>query len=133
MDTVADSVSSAAHARFYVEIGDIGLVTTLRLAGTLDVYSAPILAARIEEALKRRAWNLVLDLADVDRVDPEVTVGTLLWALRRVQKGPGSLVLADASDVVRRPIKARGLALVLLCFTSEADAVGFLTTGLGTP
>lgn len=127
---VPKDLPAAAHLT--IETGTAGHVTTLRLSGTLNLYTAPSVAARVDEALHRGAWNLVLNFDQVDLVDLEVAVGTLLRALRRVQATRGMLVLAEESGRIRRAASARGLGLVLATFPTEAEAVRFLTSGLGT-
>ena len=129
MDTVNGAMRPDA-ADFHVEVGETtsGTVTTLRLIGTLNVYTEPALAARVQEAMKGGAWSLVVSLAEVDHVDAEVGVGALLRALRRLQAGNGTLLLAEVPEQVRKAIKARGLGLVLQAFPTEESAVAFLAT-----
>lgn len=133
VDTATQSGGSPADAAFHVEAGQQGHLTTLRLIGTLNMYTAPVLGARLDDALKHGCWHVVLTLAKVEHMDPEDGVGTLLRALRRVQAGHGQLLLAEVSDAVRRAIRVRGLGLVLPTFPSEEAAVEFLKSGLRTP
>jgi anti-anti-sigma factor len=123
---MTDLAPSAAE--LYVEAGASGHVTTLRLTGTLNLYTAPILAVRLDEALKCGAWHVVLTLAKLEDMAAEEGVGALLRALRRVQAGHGTLLLAEVPDMVRRAIRTRGLGLVLPAFPTEDAAVGFLTS-----
>jgi anti-anti-sigma factor len=129
MDTVNGAMRPEV-ADFYVEVGEpgAGQVMTLRLIGTLNVYSAPTFAARVEDAMKHGAWSLVVNLAGVSHADAEVGVGALLRALRRLQAGNGTLLLAEVPEQVRKAIRARGLGLVLHSFPTEESAVTFLAT-----
>ena len=52
-------------------------------------------------------------------------------ALRRVQAANGTMLLAEVSEQIRMAISARGLALVLLTFPTEAAAAEFLATWRG--
>jgi anti-anti-sigma factor len=124
--------TGAPGAAFYIEVGEHGRVTTLRLIGSLNLYTAPSFAKRVEEALSHDAWSLVISLAGVEQVD-EDGLGALLRALRRVQQGHGTMLLCDVPDPVRKAITARGLGIVLHVFLSEALAVSFLTSWRSTP
>lgn len=129
----AASACRPADAAFRVEPGLQGHVTILRLIGTLNVYTAGVLVARLDDALEHGAWHVVLNLAKVEHMEAEDGVGALLRALRRVQAGHGTLLLAEVPEMVRRAIRARGLGLVLPAFPSEEAAAGFLTSGRGQP
>jgi anti-anti-sigma factor len=118
----------AAEAQLYIEVATAGRVTTLRLVGTVNVYTVPLLVARIDDAVKHGAWSIVVSLEQVEQVDGEVAIGTLLRALRRMQGLDGYLAVADPRDLIRRAVKARGLALVLAVFPAEETAVDFLAS-----
>lgn len=122
------AVDTPAEAQLYIEVSTAGRVTTLRLVGVLNVYTVPVLAARVDDAVKHGAWSIVVSLEQVDEVDAEVGIGVLLRALRRMQGLDGYLVVADPSDLIRRAVKARGLALVLAVFPAEEAAVDFLAS-----
>jgi anti-sigma B factor antagonist len=121
---------SATAADLYIESAETGRITTLRLKGTLDIYTAEKFTARTDEALKRGARSLIVDLADVVYLDSEVGIGALLRALRRMQSANGTLLLVDVPGPVRKAIRIKGLGLVIQAFASEEEAVAFLTSGL---
>lgn len=121
---------SATAADLYIESAETGRITTLRLKGTLDIYTAEKFTARTDEALKSGARSLIVDLADVVYLDSEVGIGALLRALRRMQSANGTLLLVDVPGPVRKAIRIKGLGLVIQSFASEEEAVEFLTSGL---
>ena len=78
----------------------------------LDLASAPQLGADVLEAINRGHRSLVLDFADVRLVD-SAGIGVLLSAERRVRAAGGELVVANASDHVRRVFELTGVARAL--------------------
>ena len=125
---VQHETPTPAAAPFHIESGRQGHVTTLSLVGTLNLYTAPTLAARLDDVRENGAWHVVLNLAKVEHIEAEDAVGALLRALRRLQAGSGTLLLAEVPEQVRKAIKARGLDLVLHSFPTEESAVEFLAT-----
>lgn len=121
---------SATAADLYIEAAETGRITTLRLKGTLDIYTAEKFTARTDEALKNGAQSLIVDLAGVVYLDSEVGIGALLRALRRMQTANGTLLLVDVPGPVHKAIRIKGLGLVIQAFASEEEAVAFLTSGL---
>jgi anti-anti-sigma factor len=128
MTSPQTAVDTPAEAQLYIEVSTAGRVTTLRLVGVLNVYTVPVLAARVDDAVKHGAWSIVVSLDQVDQVDAEVGIGVLLRSLRRMQGLDGYLVVADPAGLIRRAVKARGLALVLAVFPAEEAAVDFLAS-----
>lgn len=131
----APTETAPADAQLYIEVEAAadGRVAVLRLVGILNLYTAPVLAERVEAALKRGVWSLVVSLADLDHIDAEVGVGALLRALRRAQMGNGTLLLAEVPEQVRKAIKVRGLGAVLHVFLTEPLAVSFLANWRSRP
>lgn len=127
------AAQAPAEAQLYIEVSTAGPVTMLRLVGVLNVYTVPLVAARIDDAVKRGAWSIVVSLEQVDQVDAESAIGVLLRGLRRMQALDGYLVVADPGGLIRRAVKARGLALVLAVFPAEEAAVEFLTSWRAKP
>lgn len=124
------TATPAGGAVLDIETSRHGRTTVLRLSGSLDAYTVPLLTARIDAAFTSGAYNLVVGLAGVPFLDSE-GIGVLLRARTRAQRGGGNLLLAAAPAQARRTLAVKGLALVLLCFPSEPAAVEFLISGLG--
>lgn len=111
----------------YVEVAGTGRVMTLSLVGTVDMYTRDVFLDRVRAEIEHKVWSMVVNLAEVAFFDSEVGVGALLRALRHVQVGGGTLLLAEVPEQVHRAIRARGLGLVLHAFPTEDAAVEFLT------
>lgn len=78
----------------------------------LDLTSAPHLGAQVLDALTQGDRRLVLDFADVRLID-SAGIGVLLSAERRVRAAGGELVVANASDEVRRVFALTGVSRAL--------------------
>jgi anti-sigma B factor antagonist len=80
----------------------------IRPAADLDMASAPHLGAEVLELLMRGERRLVFDFSGVRLVD-SAGIGVLLSADRRVRAAGGELIVANASDHVRRVFEATGV------------------------
>ena len=91
-----------------VEIVRDADMTTLVLAGDLDLLTAPVLHAVLDSECALRPRRLVVDLAAVEFLDSS-GLHLLLSAHRRLIEAGCALVLASPSDAVRRVIELIGL------------------------
>jgi anti-anti-sigma factor len=77
-------------------------------AEELDIASAPQLGTQVLDSLSRGERNLVLDFSAVRLID-SAGIGVLLSSQRRVHAAGGALVVANASEHVRRVFEATGV------------------------
>jgi anti-anti-sigma factor len=78
----------------------------------IDMASAPQLGAEVIERLTSGGRNVVVDFSQVRLID-SAGIGVLLSAERRVRAAGGELVVANASDHVRRVFEVTGVARAL--------------------
>ena len=76
---------------------DHGDTTTLRIAGTLDVLTAPTLAAPIEQIVEQRRTRVVVDLSGLDLIDSS-GVAALVALDKRVRAVGGQVQVTGARD-----------------------------------
>lgn len=119
---------SAVRSPLRVHADSSGLTTLLRCCGPLNRATIPLFSQRLADASRSGKHNLIVNLAAITDFQDEPGVAALLHALRRVQSGHGSMLLAETPEQVKRAIRARGLALVLQSFDTEEDAAAFLAS-----
>ena len=95
-------------------------VTVVRVAGEVDVYSAPALKDRLEESVAEPPHRVVVDLADVTFLD-STGLGTLVGALKAAEKLGGTVSITGAHERVLKLFRITGLDEV---FTVSEAAAG---------
>lgn len=103
------------------EIDAPGIV--LRVAGELDLDTAPKLRERIDRALDAGADGLVVDLTEVTFID-SVSLATLVAARTRLQPY-GHLALVATTPFVLLVLEASGLDRVFDVFADRRAAEAF--------
>lgn len=76
---------------------DQGDTTNLRIAGTLDVLTAPGLASTIEQIVEERRPKVVVDLSGLDLIDSS-GVAALVALYKRVRAVGGQVQVTGARD-----------------------------------
>jgi anti-sigma B factor antagonist len=76
---------------------DHGDVSTLRIAGTLDVNTVPELAASIDKLVEERRQRVVVDLGALDLIDSS-GVAVLVALYKRVRAVGGQVQVINARD-----------------------------------
>jgi anti-sigma B factor antagonist len=71
--------------------------TLVRVAGELDIYTAPRLGAAISGLMREGHRDLVIDLTSVDFLD-STGLGVLVGALKKIKAHDGSLQLVCNQD-----------------------------------
>lgn len=104
------------------ETDQVDPVTVVAVAGEVDLDTADTLRAQVDQALRDRPPELVLDLAAVDFLDSS-GLGALLELHRRLTDEGGFLRLVIASRHVRRVIDVTGMAQVLDIYDSRKAAL----------
>lgn len=99
--------------------------------GEVDVYTAPVLRARLTELIDGGARRVVVDLGGVDFLD-STGLGVLVGALKRLRAAGGSLALVCAKEPLLKIFRITALDQVFSLFDSVEAATG-TSTGAGGP
>ncbi len=103
-----------------------GDVAILELSGRLEPYQeGDELIVEVERALKEGTNRIVLDARRVSFIS-SLGVGSLINALRLVEKNDGALCLLNPSYSVRQILSVSKLASLFPTFTDEAEALAAL-------
>jgi anti-sigma B factor antagonist len=94
----------------------------LRVAGEVDVYTAPQIREQIQDLAAKGTVHLIADLSQVEFIDSS-GLGALIGGLRRVREDDGSLVLVISTRRILRVFQLTGLTKALAIYDTEADAL----------
>ena len=103
-------------------VGPIGDCAVLRVAGEIDVYTAPRLREGMLDLVAKGAVHLLVDLKGVTFLD-STGLGLFVGCLRRVRAHDGSLTLVISAEPILRVFRITGLSSVLPSHLSISDAV----------
>ncbi|MFD0691180.1 STAS domain-containing protein [Actinomadura fibrosa] len=97
-------------------------VLVVRLAGDLDVATAPRLRAYLLETLDdRRPGTLVLEMSAVEFTDSS-GLATLVWAHGEMARGGGALEIRNPRPTLRRIMAVSGLSSRLTLTPAERNS-----------
>lgn len=99
----------------------VGDWQVLRLAGQLDVATAPRLRQALQEAQYGGATHVVLDLAELEFID-SFGLGVLIGGLRRARIHDVHFAVAGATERVRQVLEVTGLDVVFRLVASVEEA-----------
>jgi anti-sigma B factor antagonist len=102
--------------------GPTGDCAVLRVAGEVDLYTAPLLRERIRELAASGAVHLIADLTQVDYLD-STGLGVLVGGLKRLREDGGSLALVIATPRILRIFQIIGLTRAFDIWPSVTDAI----------
>ena len=98
-------------------------ISILELTGRLTFGPEDILLNdEIRHAIAARRVRLVVDLAEVDKID-SAGLGTLLYARAELRRAGGSLALANLKPAHLKTLLVAKLETVFNVFGSELDAI----------
>jgi anti-sigma B factor antagonist len=98
-------------------------ISLLELTGRLTFGPEDILLNdEIRHAIAARRVRLVVDLAEVDKID-SAGLGTLLYARAELRRAGGSLALANLKPAHLKTLHVARLETVFNVFGSEQDAI----------
>lgn len=106
--------------------------TVLEAVGTVDVYTAPCLKAKVQEQLREERVHLVIDLCHVDYLD-STGLGVILGAMKRARAQNGNLVLVASNPKIRRIFEITGLNKIVSVFERLDEAVRFVAGPVVAP
>jgi len=83
-----------------------GATCRMQVSGEVDVYTSPMLKARIIDAIEDGCTDLVIDLEGVGFIDSS-GLGVLVSGLRRVKEHSGSMRLVCTKDNILKSSASR--------------------------
>jgi anti-sigma B factor antagonist len=107
---------------FHMESVSAGDCAVLRVAGEIDVYTAPELRQRVISLIDDGALHIIADLRAVDFLD-STGLGALVGSLKRVRMREGSLDLVTNGGRILQVFKLTGLTRVFALHSSVPDAI----------
>ena len=87
-----------------MESRDVGAVRVVRLSGALDAMASGDVRKQLSELVRDGSLRLVVDLAEVDRID-STGLGALVTTLKAARDRGGELVLAALTPPVRTVVE----------------------------
>ena len=97
-----------------------GRATVIGVAGELDIFTVTKLVARLEDAIRRRHGDLVIDLTQAEFID-SMGLHALLNVQRRLMRQARKLTVVCPPGAVRHAIELARLAEPLGVVTSIED------------
>lgn len=94
----------------------------LATSGRFNMVSAPLVKARIDEAVTAGTPRIVVDLSGVDFIDSS-GLGALIGGLKAARQAGGDLRIAAAGDQVLTVLKLTNLDRILTPHATVEDAV----------
>jgi anti-sigma B factor antagonist len=94
----------------------------LRVAGEVDLYTAPQIREQIRDLAAKGTVHLIADLSPVEFIDSS-GLGVLIGGLRRVREDDGSLVLVITTRRVLRVFQLTGLTKAFTIYDNLGDAL----------
>ncbi|HUV06027.1 MAG TPA: STAS domain-containing protein [Armatimonadota bacterium] len=110
------------NVRLETAVKKVSGIPVVKVAGEIDVYTAPEFKSAINEAISSGAADQVIDLADVSYMDSS-GFGILLGAAKRVRPKGGSISLVGCSETIQRMLRITGLDTIFGMFANLDDAV----------
>jgi len=96
--------------------------TIVAVGGEIDVYTAPKLRDKITELVAGGAYDLVVDMQEVEFLD-STGLGVLVGGLKKVRAHNGSLQLVCNQDRLLKIFRITGLAKVFVIHESADEAL----------
>jgi anti-sigma B factor antagonist len=94
----------------------------LRVAGEVDVYTAPHIREQVRDLAAKGTVHLIADLGQVEFIDSS-GLGALIGGLRRVREDDGSLVLVISTRRILRVFQLTGLTKAFTIYDNLDDAL----------
>ncbi len=107
---------------FHLESVSAGDCAVLRVAGEIDVYTAPELRERVIRLIDDGTRHIIADLRDVDFLD-STGLGALVGSLKRLRLRDGSLDLVTGGGRILQIFQVTGLTRAFALHSSVPDAI----------
>lgn len=95
-------------------------ICVVTLAGEVDVYTAPVLRARLIEA-SEAGGPIIVDMSGVDFIDSS-GLGVLVSILKRVREQDSSMTIVSDREAVLKVFRITGLDRVFEMVPTLAEA-----------
>ena len=95
---------------------------TFTLSGRIYTSNADVLEMHLEEALKEKRYNLVLNMSQVDYIS-SIGIRVILKTYMDTKKAGGKLEIENPSDSVRKILKITALEEMLVPSASQQEEV----------
>ncbi|MFP5319830.1 MAG: STAS domain-containing protein [Acidimicrobiia bacterium] len=89
-----------------------GAMDVLHVSGEVDVSTAPIVKAHMDQLIDKGAMSVVIDLSDLTFIDTS-GLSVLARAASRMHGRGRRMVLRSPSQSVRRSLEITGLGIIL--------------------
>jgi anti-sigma B factor antagonist len=99
-----------------------GDCAVLRIAGEVDVYTAPQLREQVVQLVNSGIRHIVADLGGVDFLD-STGLGALVGSLKRLRSHDGSFKLAASTSRTLQLLQITGLTRAFALHPSVLDAI----------
>ena len=109
-------------ASFQVESITAGECAVLRIAGEIDMYTAPDLRQQVIHLVDSGTRHIVADLRGVDFLD-STGLGVMVGSLKRLRVHQGSLKLVTSNGRILELFDVTGLTNALALHDSVLDAI----------
>ncbi|GAA3262875.1 anti-sigma factor antagonist BldG [Nonomuraea helvata] len=103
-------------------IGPIGDCAVLKVAGEIDVETAPKLREQLVDLAGKGIRHVITDLGGVDFLD-STGLGVLVGGLKRQRNHDGTLTLVTDAERILRVFRITGLVTVLPPHASVSEAI----------
>jgi anti-sigma B factor antagonist len=103
-------------------LNDSSGISVIRVAGEVDIYTAPDLRYLVNQTIDSGAKDLVIDMSEVTYMDSS-GFGTLLGATKRLRPDGGSIGLAACSEAIERMLRITRLDTIFGVFSRVDEAV----------
>ena len=99
-----------------------GDLTVVKVAGEVDVYTAPKLRDKIMDVVSKGRHDLVIDLGRVEFLD-STGLGVLVGGVKRVRSQDGSLALVCDKEQILKVLRITGLTKVFPIYDTLEEAL----------
>ncbi|MGH2717214.1 MAG: STAS domain-containing protein [Actinomycetota bacterium] len=104
-----------------VEANGVGGATVVKVAGEVDVFTAPQLREALASATEGDGQQVIVDLEDVDFLD-STGLGVLVFGLKRVRERGGDLSVVCRHEQILKVLTITGLSKILKVHASIEEA-----------
>ena len=102
-------------------VGPVGDCAVLKIAGEVDVFTAPKLREQVIGLAGQGVVHLIADLSSVEFLD-STGLGVLVGGLKRVRAHDGSLELVCTQERILKIFRITGLTKVFGIYSSVEEA-----------
>lgn len=106
--TTQDREPAAEPREFAVDVAKSNGEIVVRVRGEVDLYTAPQLRERLDEAVNGPSPNVIVDLEQLDFID-STGLGVLVGALKQARAAGGDVTLRNPTRSTHKILEIAGL------------------------